>query len=169
EKIDLFRDHLEPGMVILTHKKYEFSTVFIPGYWTHSALVVSPDLIVEATGKGVRMNTMESFFSTIDDFIVLRPGFCCQDTMKKAVEQARMLIGYPFSFDFRNTNEMFYCSGLICWVYLQTLIDKETSPNIPAVLKNFRNGNIIRPMDLYIHHDDWEVLGCFNEHFQRII
>jgi cell wall-associated NlpC family hydrolase len=158
QQIDPFREHLQPGVVILTHKKYEFSTLFIPGYWTHSALVVSQGLIVEATGKGVCMNTLESFFSTVDDFIVLKPRFCCQDTMKKAGEQASTLVGYPFSFDFRTSNEMFYCSGLICWVYTQTLRERENPMNVPFVLQDFLNGNIIKPMDLYSHRDAWQVI-----------
>jgi hypothetical protein len=166
DQIDLVMEHLQPGVVILTHKKYEFSTLFIPGYWTHSALVISPELVVEATGKGVCMNSLESFFSTVDDFIVLKPRFCCKDTMKKAGEHASALVGYPFSFDFRNSDEMFYCSGLICWVYSQTLIEKDNRPDIPFVLQNFLNGNIIKPMDLYVHQDAWQVMGSFKEDYK---
>lgn len=156
---DQFKEHLQTGAVILTHKKYEFSTMFIPGYWTHSALVVSSGQIIEATGQGVRMSTMESFFSTIDDFIVLRPRFCSRDTMAKAGEQASSLVGYPFSFDFRNTDEMFYCSGLICWVYSQTMIEKEHSRDMPYIFQNFKNGNIIKPSDLFAQQDTWQVMG----------
>jgi hypothetical protein len=155
------KENLQPGMVILTHKNYEFSTLFIPGYWTHSALVVSPGLIVEATGKGVRKNTLESFFSTVDDFIILKPRFCCRDVMKKAGEQATNLVGYPFSFDFRNSGEMFYCSGLICSVYAQTLTERENPLNIPFVLQKFQKGHIVKPMDLYIHQDAWQVIDRF--------
>jgi hypothetical protein len=160
-EVEKVTEYLNPGAVILTHKKYEFSTLFIPGYWTHSALVVTAGLIVEATGKGVCMNTPESFFSSIDDFIVLQPRFCCQDTMKRAVEHASSLVGYPFSYDFRNSDEMFYCSGLICRVYAQTLIEKENLLNIPSVFQNFLNGNIIKPMDLFTQQESWKIIGSF--------
>ncbi len=160
--IEPVRDYLQPGVVILAHKNYEFSTLFT-GYWAHSALIVSPGYLVEATGKGVCMNTLESFFSTIDDFIVLKPRFCCPDTMNKAGEQASAMVGYPYGFDFRNSNEMFYCSGLICWVYAQSLELEEKPLNIPFVLKSFLNGNIIKPMDLYADQDAWQVIGSFNE------
>ena len=163
EDTKMVKNHLHPGMVILTHKKYEFSTMFIPGYWTHSALVVAPGRIIEATGHGVCMNTMGSFFSTIDDFVVLRPRFCCQETMKKAGEQAVTLVGSPFSFDFRNTGEMFYCSGLVCWVYAQTLINRENLQDIPLILKNFIAGNIIKPMDLYLHQDALQIMGNYTD------
>jgi hypothetical protein len=163
EEIEPVKDHLQPGMVILTHKKYEFSTLFIPGYWTHSALVSTSGLIVEATGKGVGTTTPESFFSTVDDFIILKPRFCCQDTMKKAGEQASTLVGFPFSFDFRNSDEMFYCSGLICWIYTQTMAEREDSGNIPFLLQNFLNGNIIRPTDLSTPGDIWQVISSFKE------
>ena len=157
------KNNLQPGAVILTHKKYEFSTLFIPGYWTHSALVVSPELIVEATGRGVHLNTPESFFSKVDDFIVLKPLFCCQDIMKKAGEYATTLVGFPFSFDFRNSDEMFYCSGLICRVYTQTLVEEENHLQIPFVFRNFLDGHIIKPMDFYAHRDAWQVISSFTE------
>jgi hypothetical protein len=165
-EIEPVQDHLQPGVVILTHKKYEFSTLFIPGYWTHSAMVVAPGFIVEATGKGVSMITLESFFSSIDDYIVLKPSFCCQDAMNKAGKQASTLVGFPFSFDFRNSSEMFYCSGLICWVYTQTLMAGKNPRCFPLILKSFINGNIIKPMDIYAHHDSWEVISSFrnNDH-----
>ncbi len=157
KEIAKIKDHITPGMVILTHKKYEFSTFFIPGYWTHSALVVTKDSIVEATGKGVCMNTMESFFSGIDDFIILNPRFCSQDTMEKASRQAATLVGYPYSYDFRNSNKTFYCSALICWAYAQTLIEKGSRLKIPYVFKNFLNGMIIKPIDIYSDQDAWQV------------
>ena len=157
KQIDSYKEHLHPGAVILTHKKYEFSTLFIPGYWTHSALVTSTGYIVEATGSGVHINSLESFFSTVDDFIVLKPRFCCKDTMKKAGRRASQLIGYPFSFDFRNTDEMFYCSGLICWVYTQTLAEKCNPQKFPCIFQNYLKGNIIKPMDLYAFRDSWQV------------
>jgi hypothetical protein len=163
KEIEPVKDNLQPGMVILTHRKYEFSTLFIPGYWTHSALVVSPGFIVEATGKGVRTNRVESFFSAVDDFIILKPRFCCQDMMKKAGEYASTLVGFPFSFDFRNSDEMFYCSGLICRVYVQLMTEHEKYRNIPFILKNFLNGYIIKPMDLFAHHEAWQVIGSFNK------
>ncbi len=163
EQIDPVKGHLQPGMVILTHKRYEFSTLFIPGYWTHSALVTSPGYIIEATGKGVRMNTLETFFSTVDDFVVLKPRFCCRDIMNNAGKQASTLVGLPYSFDFRNSDEMFYCTGLICWVYTQTLTKRDHPPDIPFVFQNFLEGNIVRPMDLFAHQDAWQVIASFKE------
>ena len=158
KQIEPYIEYLQPGTVILTHRKYEFSTLFIPGYWTHSAVVALPGWIVEATGKGVCLNSMEAFFSTIDDFIVLKPSFCLEEIMKITGEKALQLVGYPFSFDFRNTNGMFYCSGLICWIYLQTLMDREESINIPSILQNFLHGNIIKPIDIYTQKDSWQVI-----------
>jgi hypothetical protein len=161
-EIQTIKSHLQPGVVILTHKKYEFSSMFIPGYWTHSAIVSISGAVVEATGKGVRMNTIESFFSTIDDFIILQPCFCSRDTMKKAGEQASALVGYPFSYDFRNTGTKFYCSGLVCSVYTQALTGREDAVNIPFVLKMFLLGNIVKPTDLCSNPDAWEVIGSYS-------
>jgi hypothetical protein len=163
KKTGQMREKIKPGMVILTHKKYELTSMFIPGYWTHSALVTSPGLVIEATAKGVGMNTLDAFFSTVDDFIVLSPRFCCPETMKKAGERASTLVGFPYCFDFRNSPEMFYCSGLICWVYSQTLIERDQPHKIPFVMRDYLSGSIIRPMDLYQHRDAWQVVGSFKE------
>jgi hypothetical protein len=168
DQIDPVRECLQPGVIVLTHKKYEFSTLFIPGYWTHTALVISGESIIEATGKGVQLNSTASFFSGVDDFILLKPRFCCQDAMKQAGDQAFLQAGLPFSFDFRNSGGMFYCSGLVCWAYAQTLAGREKPVSMPPVLQNFLKGNIIKPIDLYDQQDTWQVVGSYRDIYDPV-
>jgi hypothetical protein len=153
------KKQLQPGMIILTHRNYECSSLFIPGYWTHAAMVATSDHIIDATRKGVCLNTIESFFSTVDDFIVLKPSFCCPKMMTNAGYLATNLVGYPFSFDFRNSNKVFYCSGLVCWVYAQTLSEQNTI-NLPILFQNYLTGYIIKPMDFAFHRNLWQVIEC---------
>jgi len=152
KEIESIKNLLQPGMIILTHKNYECSSLFIPGHWTHAAMVHSSGYIIDATRKGVCLNSVESFFATIDDFILLKPRFCHTDKMKKACSLASNLIGYPFSFDFQNSNKTFYCSGLVCWVYTQTFIE-ERNINLPNLFQNYLSGRIIKPMDFVFHRN----------------
>jgi hypothetical protein len=39
------------------------------------------------------------------------------------------------------------------------LNEKEHSGNIPNLLRKFRNGNIIKPHDLFAHQEAWQVVG----------
>lgn len=159
--IELLKTQLQPGMVILTHKNYECSSLFIPGYWTHAAMVVSSNFIIDATRKGVCINRIESFLSKVDDFIILKPGFCCIQLMKKASDNAVNLAGLPFSFEFRNSGNAFYCSGLICSAYVQSLHEMNTCV-IPNFLRDFIEGYIIKPEDFYKRKDLWQVLKSYS-------
>ncbi len=156
--IEDIKNWLEPGMVILTHKKFECSSLFIPGYWTHTAMVVRQGQIIDATRKGVCISSFETFFSSVDDFVVLKPVFCGRKTIRKACKMASLLVGLPFSFDFRNTGSVFYCSGLVCWVYSRLFV-KEKKKAIPLFFKNFIDDNIIRPMDFYKNREVWQIIS----------
>jgi uncharacterized protein YycO len=158
---DYIKKHLQPGMIILTHRNYECSSIFIPGYWTHVAIVSASGNIIDATRKGVCISSIESFFSTIDDFIILKPSFCCQEMMTNAGSLASNLIGYPFCFNFLNSNKTFYCSGLVCWVYTQ--IVQLANPEIkPYPIISYLNGNIIKPEDFIRYNSFWKVVHRLN-------
>jgi hypothetical protein len=158
ETAALFRTRLQPGMVILTHKKYELSSVFIPGYWTHSALVLSSGSILEAVGNGVCVKTTDAFFAEIDDFIVLKPKFCKKSDLKHIWRQATNFIGLPYSFDFSNTSEKVYCSGLICQVFIRVLTETGHLHHLPSSMGNFLKGRIIIPGDIRANQEAWQVM-----------
>jgi hypothetical protein len=155
------KKQLQPGMVILTHRNYECSSLFIPGYWTHAAMVVNSEQIIDATRKGVCIHSVESFLSSVDDFIVLKPNFCSQKLMEYAGSLVSNLVGYPFSFDFQNSNKTFYCSGLVCYVYISSIIKKK-SVAIPNLLQNYLDGFIIKPEDFYTHNDLWQIIHSYH-------
>lgn len=166
KEMERIKNQLQPGMIILTHRNYECSSLFISGYWTHAAMVITSGQIIDATRKGVCINSAETFFSRIDDFIILKPNFCCQKMMANAGGLASNMVGYPFSFNFKNSNCTFYCSGLVCWVYTQTLI-QENILLIPNPLLNFLNGYIVRPEDFYVHKDAWQIMSSLSSFLIR--
>ena len=118
--VDDIRPLLKPGMVILTHKDFELTNLFINGYWTHSAIVTSEDSVVEAVSKGVVTKPLESFFTTVDDFLILKPRFCSSESMKSASENVKQYVGYPYNFTFRPEEDSVYCSELIFRAYSRT-------------------------------------------------
>jgi hypothetical protein len=159
DDIEAISHNLAPGTVILTHRDFECSSLFIPGYWTHAAVVLDQGRIIDATRKGVCINSAVSFFATVDDFILLKPTFGGDERIANACRIAAGLAGRPFSFTFRNTHRVFYCAGLVCWIYLQTFNQAEPG-NLPNPLGDFVEGKIIRPIEFIFNADHWKVFAC---------
>ena len=45
---------IEEGDCILTREDFRLTNIFIPGHWSHAAIYVGNENIVEAIGSGVR-------------------------------------------------------------------------------------------------------------------
>jgi len=151
-----------PGMVLLTRKEHQLSNYFIPGYWTHSAMILPHGQIIEATGKGVGVKTICDFFRSIDDFMLLRPRFCNEERMLHASHHASSLIGYPYSFDFKGSGNAYYCAQLVITAYARSCgwNREETFP--PAGFRQFQEGKIIRPIDFANDPSSWEIVSRGN-------
>jgi len=137
-----------PGMVILTRKRHEFSNLLIPGYWTHAAMIISNEHIVEATIRGVIKTKISELLKFVDDFVILRPAFCTSKGMVKASNHAIEAMGIPYNFTFNHENKAFYCSQLVHWAY-QLSVRRNISST---------NRKIIIPNSLYEARDQWEVV-----------
>lgn len=152
--ISTIHDSLRPGMVVLSHKEYEFTNLFIRGYWTHSAMVVDQLRVVEATSKGVEMKHMEVFFTSLDDFIVLKPSFCDSSQMEAACWYAKRVVGFPYNFTFQHRRKAFYCSELIYWAYLQACRE------LPVCREMDRDvsSRILNPQVIFDSANRWQVV-----------
>ena len=142
------QDLIDPGMVVLTRKEHELSNFFIPGYWTHAAMIASDEYIVEATSKGVHRSTIKEFLTIVDDFVLLKPAFCTDQLMVRASKYAINAVGNPYNFSFRHGNNAFYCSELVYWAYARTC----------GLLSSYLEKGIISPDSLYKSRDMWEVV-----------
>lgn len=155
-KIEKIKRRLKPGMVILTHKDYEFTNLFILGYWTHSAIVISDEQIVEAVSDGVIINNIDNFLTTVDDFIVLKPKFCSRISMRMASEQVKKFVGLPYNFTFKQSKKSIYCSELIYKAYAEipewNLINERAAAEIP----DFNSGKIIHPQSIFRSRQLWK-------------
>jgi uncharacterized protein YycO len=143
--VDEIRPLLEPGMVILTHKAYEMTNLFINGYWTHTAIVTSEDSVVEAISRGVVTKPLDKFLTTVDDFLILKPRFCGTESMKSASEHVKRFLGYPYNFTFRSEEDSVYCSELVFRAY-STTPEWDTITRTPAEhVREYFDGRIVLP------------------------
>jgi hypothetical protein len=149
---------LKPGMIVLSKRKYEFSGLFIPGYWKHSAIVACDGEIIEATVKGVDRKGIADYFHFVDEFAVLQPTFCNEEVMASAARFARERIGSPYSYDLSNIKEKYYCSGLVYRAYLESIPRKTKVDGFPYNAKEFFSGRIVRPNDFFTSRKAWEVV-----------
>jgi hypothetical protein len=153
---------LQPGMVILTHKEYEFTNIFIRGYWTHAAMVISSDQIVEATSDGVKIKLLEDFLASHDDYVVLKPTFCDSATMQLACEYVRQVLGYPYNFRFMPGGKAFYCAELVYWAYYNSCNSRESFAGEIRELNRAIDGKILNPQEIYESKDCWERIVHMN-------
>jgi hypothetical protein len=117
DKLQDIKGKIKPGMVVLTRKEYELTNLFIPGYWTHTAMIVSDNEIVEAVRQGVMRKQIDEFFTTVDDFLILEPRFCDRSTMQNATKFAKNVIGYPYNYFFMPHHNSYFCTELIFNAY----------------------------------------------------
>lgn len=121
-------DHLEVFDCILSRRKYELNNLFIPGQWTHSAIITGKFYCLEATENGVDIKNLLEFITEKDEICVLRPEFDFIDDETwddlnddshanagriVAFEHFWNYIGKPYDFLFENDVEAFYCSELV--------------------------------------------------------
>ena len=140
-----FLPALTPGMIILSHKDYEFTNFFISGYWTHSAIVTEDIHVIEAVGKGVIRTRLKDFISTVDDFIVLRPVSYETQDMRKAGEHVIKYLGYPYNFYFVPSKKYVYCSELIFRAYIETSSPDENIRFKSDSYHKFSKGKLFMP------------------------
>ena len=156
--LDHIRKVVKPGMVLLSRKEFQISNLFIDGYWTHSAMIMPSEKVIEATVEGVRIRELNEFFRKTDDFVILRPRFCGSKEMEKACDHASQIVGAPYSFDFNNSDDSFYCSELVLKVYAKTCGWNMEHHHQLYEFSQLCDGKIVIPADLYKNQKAWEIV-----------
>ncbi len=97
------------GDLILTKTKGWLSNLFL-GKWTHAAILIDEDAVIEAvTDGGVKETPLIQFIMGKDHICVMRPKLRYnKDTM---IEQARRYKGLDYDWTFSDGNKI-YCSEL---------------------------------------------------------
>ncbi len=153
-----FQSVIKPGMIMLSHKKYELTNLFIKGYWTHTAIITSDKYVVEATSKGVEKKTLDQILAKTDDFIILKPLFADEYTMLKASRYVLGVVGYPYNFSFRQYSKSFYCSELVYWAYARSCSMTGADNKYFHTITSFLDGRIIIPQHFTESSDLWEAV-----------
>jgi hypothetical protein len=149
---------LAPGMIILSHKDYELTNWFISGYWTHVAVIASENTIIEAVSKGVIKTRINEFFSSIDDFIIIEPTFCSRASMLKAVEYMERYIGYPYNFNFLQSDQSFTCIDLVCRAYSLSIHSEKRRASATPGLIGYITQEVIMPESILNLDNAWSII-----------
>lgn len=145
-------------MIVLSHKNYEFTNLFIKGYWTHAAVIVSNNEIVEALSSGVMQNNIRDFFSTSDDFIILEPINMDEKSKEEAVKFIKNKIGSPYNFSFIQSEDKFTCSDLVGRAYKITMPDQLEEPAESFSFINYLTSDVFRPEQVLQQNGMWKVV-----------
>jgi uncharacterized protein YycO len=120
EHVEDFKKIYCPGLVLISSTYGELANWFIPGQFSHAAILGSSYIksdIIEARTTGVCYTKLYNFFMTKDRVVALRPLFCDLAGMKIAAIDAENAIGMPYDYYFSPSNDAFYCSELIGYAY----------------------------------------------------
>lgn len=152
--VETIRHLFQPGMIILSHKEFEFTNLFIRGHWKHSAIIIDSDMLIEATGKGVALKSIDEFLTEVDDYVILRPTFCDAILMEETCRYVRRVVGYPYNYAFLHGIRAFYCSELIYWAYRLAC---HHLPQRHEMERRVRGG-ILNPQAIFESKDHWQTV-----------
>jgi hypothetical protein len=133
-------NELKKGDIILSRYDRYVSSWFIPGFYTHVALYIGDDRIVEAVTKGVKNRDILSLLRT-DYICILRPQDISEKEIDKAVKKARMFVGSDYDYIFDNdTDDKIYCCEVPYKAYDEYLVDQDDviSPDDYRGFKNLK-------------------------------
>lgn len=140
-----FKDTIQVGDVISTKSEGELSNMFIPGFFGHVAIVISPTTVIEATTHGVVETDIYSFLIGKDYVAISRDKFLSIDQKMDMAIYLRQQLGKPYDFEFATSDiAKFYCSELLYSGY------KAVTGNSPFKLNKVLGQETINPSDFYL-------------------
>ena len=117
EAMEVARQLLEPGDIIITRHRDALSNLFLPGFWPHGALYVGDfgkgeGNVMEAKKDGVLLRELDETLS-VDAFLLMRAKLPAE-VRAQAAERSLTHRGklYDFNFDFRQAHRL-ACTALI--------------------------------------------------------
>lgn len=148
---------LKPGMIFLTKIDGEFSNLFIPGEYSHSAIYAGNNVVIEAIGKGVIKKDLVTFMLSKDYIKVRKHKFSKDETIGlRAVDFAKYQIGAPYDFNFLVGNKAWYCFELVYYCF------KFALKTNPFELRKTWGAETITGVDLN-NTDKFETVWCSKE------
>lgn len=143
---------LKPGHIFVSKIDGELTSYIIPGTWTHAALYVGDEKVIEAEGEGVIVTDLINFMVTKDALLILEPVGPDQFVRARACVLAIQQLGKPYDYDLDfhiSDQKAFYCSELVWWSYAEAC--KELSVPCPFRPRKTLGVDTVSPND--IAHD----------------
>jgi hypothetical protein len=134
-------DELQEGDIIMRRYDRYLSGWLIPGYWTHTGVVVSDRTIIHAMTKGVVEEDVMTYLRA-DHIMVLRVAN--KKFINSAISKAREMLGKEYDFLFDSTNdERLYCTELVKVCYPKIFSEMEGKAIPPDEIVKVQNLGIV--------------------------
>lgn len=106
---------INPGDVICRKYTYYLDSYLIPGEYSHSGIVINKDLMVHSISEGVGYIHPIDFVKDTDGFIVLRPKYENEESIKQTIAQGKYYVDSKVQYDFLfNDPNKLYCHEMTC-------------------------------------------------------
>lgn len=140
---------IKPGDLILCRANGYLSNIFI-GQYTHAALYVGHEKVIEATTEGVVKSDIIDLLLKRDKVLILRPKFLYPLEINQSIRRAHVSLGKKYDFKFQQDIKSFYCSEIVLYCY--------SKPGIFKLSKKF--GTLIFSPDDFLKnkHENFEVI-----------
>lgn len=156
EQFDLIKNLVMPGDILLSRKKFELSNLFIPGKYKHASLLIMSDIIIEATGDGVKFKSLASFLFDKDHICLLRLKNLNTDELACMKMVGQKIHNKPYDYYFENSEKAFYCSELIYYLLKSSCQFFQT-----FTLRKSLGVDTVIPNDFYLATKYFDNLGEF--------
>ena len=101
---------LQRGNVIFRYYDYYLDGIFIPGQFTHSGVIISPNEVIHSVAEGVVTIDPLDFVKDTDGFKIAKPLYSSNEAMEKAIEWAYLHVEHKTEYDFTFKDPgKFYC------------------------------------------------------------
>lgn len=111
---------IREGDILVSREAWHFTNMFIPGFWSHAAIVSGEKKVIEAVAPRVRRESFVDWVIRKNFWAVLRPTPWGDVPAKQASLRAMDLVGLDYDYIFDYTNKSFYCSELVYFCYDDT-------------------------------------------------
>lgn len=105
--------YAQSGDIIVRKYSYYLSTLYIPGEYSHSGIVIDTNTMIHAVGEGIQTVDIIDFVKDCDGFLLLRPQYASPLNQELAISFAKNHLGCDYDYLFDNiSDEAFYCHEL---------------------------------------------------------